>query len=52
MFIIVRDVRERTHYSQRVEHGVPGDVVCPLMGGSHVYHYGGGGGGGFPKGLN
>ena len=30
MFITLWDVREPAHYSQRVEHGVPGFVLCPL----------------------
>ena len=30
MFITLRDVKEPKHYSQRVRHGVPVVVICPL----------------------
>ena len=30
MFITLRDLKESTHYSQRVGHGLPGVVVCYL----------------------
>ena len=30
MFITLWNIKEPTHYLQKVGHGVPGVVVCPL----------------------